>query len=659
MSESNGLLSGIDLQCIDRRVRPQDDFYRHVNGRWLEHTEIPPDRGRYGSFDQLADDSLAQLHALIGELGEAGAAPDPGRRKIVDLFASFMDEQRLERLGLQPLDVEWARIGRLRRRSGIPALIGHLNRLGVSTPYQPQVHQDAGDATRYAFDLAQGGLGMPDRDYYLEAEPRLRRVRECYGEHIARMLHLAGVQDAQREAQRILALETALAQAQWSRVQNRDPVQTYNRLELAQLEALTPGYGWRSYLRAAGVAGRLPYLIVSQPSYLAAFGQLVQRTPLGVWRSYFRWLLLHAFAPFLSRAFVEEDFAFHGTALRGIAAIRPRWKRGVGLVDGALGEELGRVYVARHFPPQSKARMDALVGNLISAYRIEIDSLEWMGPETRRRAQEKLARFGSKIGYPARWRDYGSLAIADDDLAGNVMRTNAFDYERNVGKLGRPIDRDEWHMTPQTVNAYYNPEMNEIVFPAAILQPPFFNAASDDAVNYGGIGAVIGHEISHGFDDQGSQYDGGGNLLTPPGWFTPQDLERFKARTRALVQQYAGYAPVPGFPDNGELTLRENIADNSGLAIAYKAYRLSLGSAAAPMIDGLSGDQRFFMGWAQVWSAKSRDDEAILRIKSDPHAPAQFRGTVPQMNQASFHEAFGVGAGDRMYLPPAQRVRLW
>ncbi len=656
--------SGIDLQFFDNSVRAQDDFYRHVNGTWLNSTEIPADKGRYGSFDKLSDDSLEQLRTVVERLTQSADAADPDQRKIVELYASFMDEAALEKLDLRPLASEFARIAALKRRSQIPGLIAHFSLLGVGAPYRPQVHQDARDATKYVFDLHQGGLGMPDRDYYLENDGRLQQIRAKYLQHVETMLRLAGDSvagepAAAQEAHDIVALETALAKVQWTKVENRDPVKTYNRVELTQLARLAPGYNWKAYLSDAGVAGKVDYLVISQPSYITAFNELVARTPLPVWRSYFRWRLLSEFAPFLSKKFVDENFAFYGTALRGITQNRPRWKRAVGLVDGAIGEGLGKIYVASYFPPEFKSRMDQLVRNLLAAYQADIDTLDWMGPETKQKAHEKLARFTTKIGYPAKWRDYSALRIVPGDLLGNVMRANAFEYHRNVSKLGQPIDRTEWEMTPQTVNAYYNPEKNEIVFPAAILQPPFFNARADDAVNYGGIGAVIGHEISHGFDDQGSQYDGLGNLLSAPGWFTQADLDHFKARTRALVTQYSAFAPVPGFPINGELTLGENIADNSGLAIAYQAYQLSLGGEPAPIIDGLTGEQRFFMGWAQVWRAKTRDNEAIMRIKSDPHSPAQFRGSVPEMNQAPFYQAFGVKDGDKMYLPPEQRVSLW
>jgi putative endopeptidase len=652
--------SGIDIEFLDNDVRPQDDFYRHVNGAWIARTEIPADKGRYGSFDKLHDDTLEQLRAVVERLQHSADAGDPDQQKIIDLYQSFMDEAALERLDLKPLAAEFARIAGLKRKAQIPGLIAHFGVLGVGAPYVPRVQQDAKDATRYVFALWQGGLGMPDRDYYLQDDPQLLQVRAKYRRHVETMLRMAGEANAATtRAGAILRLETELAKAQWSRVDNRDPIKTYNRVELPQLALLAPGYQWDRYLSDAGVAGKLDYLVIGQPSYITAFNSLLQRTPLAVWKSYFRWRLLSEFAPYLSARFVDESFAFYGTALRGVTQNRPRWQRGIGMLDGAIGEALGRAYVASYFPPESKARIDQLVRNLLAAYRADIDTLDWMGPETKQRAREKLGRFTTKIGYPDRWRDYSSLQITRGDLFANLVRANEFDYQRQVNKLGQPIDRSEWGMTPQTVNAYYRPEMNEIVFPAAILQPPFFNVQADDAVNYGGIGAVIGHEISHGFDDQGSQYDGLGNLLSAPGWFTQADLDNFRSRTHALVEQYSAFSPVPGFPINGQLTLGENIADNSGLAIAHKAYRFSLGGRQAPVIDGLTGDQRFFMGWAQVWRAKTRESEAILRIKADPHSPAEIRGNVPEMNQEPFYAAFGVKAGDKMYLPPDKRVNLW
>jgi putative endopeptidase len=653
------LLSGIDVQYIDDGVRAQDDFYKHVNGKWLAGTEIPADEAGYNSFIKLIDDSQAQLRTLIEGLQTSAAAKDADQQKIADLYASFMDEGALEGLGLRPLETEFARVDAVKDRKEIAGLIAHFNQIGVSAPYTPRVHQDAKDSTKYVFDLSQDGLGMPDRDYYLLPDAKMEAARKQYGRYVEKMLTLAGDKTAAKDAKDILGLEAELAKVQWTKVENRDSVKTYNKYEFAKLAAIAPGYDWKSYLIDSGVDGKTDYLVVSQPSYISGINQLLQKAPLTVWKTYFRWRLLNDFAPYLSKNFVDEHFAFNGTALSGTPQNRPRWKRGIALVESSIGEGLGRLYVARYFPPESKARMDRLVRNLLPAYKADIGTLDWMSPQTKQKAQEKLAKFTTKIGYPSKWRDYTALRITKDDLVGNVIRARTFEYDRNLNKLGKPIDRDEWLITPQTINAYYNPAANEIVFPAAILQPPFFNPKADDAVNYGGIGAVIGHEISHGFDDQGSQYDGNGNLLSAPGWFTQDDLDKFKAKTHALVEQYAAYEPVPGYHVNGELTLGENIADNSGLAIAYKAYKLSLGGKEAPVIDGQSGDQRFYEGWAQVWRDKTRTDQLVVAIKVDPHSPLAIRGTVPEMNQASFYEAFGVKEGDKMYLPPEKRVALW
>jgi predicted metalloendopeptidase len=653
------LESGIETQYIDNTVRVQDNFYQYVNGKWLASTGIPPDKSSYGSFYKLADDTQDQLRSVVEGLQVSADAAEPDQQKIADLYRSFMDEATLDRLGLRPLNGEFARVAALHTKAQIPPLIAHLNRIGVVAPYTPTVHQDARDSTKYVFDLGQDGLGMPDRDYYLQDDAKLKQIRKQYGRHVEKMLTLAGDKTATTDAQAIVALETALAKVQWTKVENRDPVKTYNKVEFAKLSQLAPGYNWKAYLTACGVTGKTDYLIISQPSYITGFNRILQQTPLPVWKVYFRWRLLSDFAPYLNKTFVDEHFTFYSTDLREIQQNKPRWKRGVELVDQSVGEGLGKLYVARYFPPESKARMDQLVRNLLAAYEADINTLDWMSPDTRQKAQEKLGKFTVKIGYPVKWRDYSALTIVKGDLVGNVIRANVFEYNRNVNKLGTPIDRTEWEMTPQTINAYYEPERNEIVFPAAILQPPFFNAEADDAVNYGAIGAVIGHEISHGFDDQGSQYDGDGNLLSAPGWFTQTDLDQFKARTHALVQQYSAYAPVPGYFVNGELTLGENIADNSGLAIAHKAYQLSLRGKPAAAIDGLSGDQRFYMGWAQVWRSKTRENQAIAWIKTNPHAPGEIRGTVPEMNQAPFYEAFGVKDGDKMYLPPEKRVSLW
>ncbi len=656
---ADAVRSGIDLQYRDTSVRPQDDLYRYVNGKWLDTAEIPADRARFGTSDQLTDQTLDQLHTILDSLQTALNASDADQPKLAALYASFMDEKKPDKLRIKPLKAELARIDGLRSVSDIPSLMAHLNRIGVTSPYAPQVHLDAHDSTRYVFDINQDGLGLPDRDYYLLDDARFAQIRSQYLAYMQKMLQMAGDHDAAAEAQAVLALETSLAKSQWSRVENRNPVKAYNKVAIEDLGSLMPGYNWRTYLSEAGVPASIDYVIVSQPTYLTALNVQFGQTPLSVWKSYFRWHLLDDSAPLLSNDFIAEHFAFHGKTVRGTEQNQLRWKRAVAFVSGSMGEALGRLYVSRHFPPESRARVEQLVKNLLAAYRQDLETLGWMSPETRQKAQDKLSRFTYKIGYPSHWRDYSALRIVKDDLFGNAQRATVFEYERDVHKLGKPVDRTEWGMSPQTVNAYYSPERNEIVFPAAILQPPYFDATADDAANYGGIGAIIGHEISHGFDDQGSQYDGSGDLLNPPGWFTEQDLEQFHTRTRGLVEQYAAYSPVAGYHLNGELTLGENIADNAGMAIAFKAYRLSLGDQPAAQIDGLTGEQRFYMGWAQAWRGKTRESEEIRRIKVDPHSPPDVRGTAPERNQNGFYQAFDVKPGDRMYLPPEQRISLW
>jgi putative endopeptidase len=656
---NTGAISGLQPEYFDASVRPQDDLYRYINGKWLDSSTIPADKARYGAFYELADAAEAQLHAIVDEL-EQSKEPlvDSDARKIRALYASFMDEARLQTLGLQPLQAELAAIDKIDSPGTLVTRMAHLAQIGVNVPLVPYVHQDNRDSTRYAVDLYQAGLGLPDRDYYLKdgEDGTYKKVRDAYLAHIGAMLNLAGQQHTADIAQKILALETALAKAQWDKVVNRDPVKTYNKYPLNQLSGLAPDIDWPAFMNATGVTNKVDYLLVSQPSYVTGYSQLLHRESLQTWKNYLKWRVVSEFAPYLGKELVDTNFAFAGTVLRGIPENRPRWKRGLTLIESSIGEGLGKLYVARHFPPENKQRMETLVGNLLAAYRQSIDGLDWMSATTKQAAQQKLAKFTVKVGYPKQWRDYSTLKISADDLVGNVMRAQQFEYQRQLNKLGNPIDRDEWQMTPQTVNAYYNPELNEIVFPAAILQPPFFNAQADDAANYGGIGAVIGHEISHGFDDQGSQYDGDGNLRD---WWTKEDHEKFAAKTKALVVQYSDYEPVRGYKVNGELTLGENIADNSGLAIAHKAYMLSLQGKLAPVMDGLSGEQRFFAGWAQVWRNKSRQPEEIRLLASDPHSPAQFRAWGAAVNQPAFYDAYSVMPSDKMYLPPEQRVTIW
>jgi putative endopeptidase len=649
--------SGVETQYIDSSVRPQDDLYRFVNGRWLDGTEIPADKARVGSFDVRYEESLDQLRDIIEAAARGASEPEASNaRKIGNLYQSFLDEARLETLGATPLASELERIAALRDKREVAELLAHLQEIGVTVPLGPSVHLDNKDSSRYVFDVAQDGLGMPDRDYYLKDDAELKKIRGEYRLHLQRTLSLIGDKAASDEARDILALETELAKAQWTKVENRDPVKVYNKVAIARLRGLAPNFDWKRYLVSAGVDGKVNYLIVSQPSYVSAFDRILERTPLAVWKSYLRWQLLSSYSPYLSKSYVDEDFGFsHGT-LQGVEQNRPRWKRGVVLVDQSIGEALGSLYVAKYFPPQNRARADALVKNLLEAFRRDLDDLDWMGPETRRQAHVKLAAITTKIGYPDKWRDYSRLELKSDDLVGNVMRARQFEFHRNVDKLGKPVDRTEWLMSPQTVNAYYDPEMNEIVFPAAILQPPFFNAEADDAVNYGGIGGIIGHEISHGFDDQGSQYDQSGNLRN---WWTTQDRKAFAAKGKALVAQYGAFEPVRGYHVNGALTLGENIADNSGLAVAFKAYQLSLNGAQAPVLDGYTGEQRFYMGWAQAWREKARDNFLIEMVKSDPHSPPVDRALGTVVNQPGFYRAFAVKDGDKLYLPPDRRVIMW
>jgi putative endopeptidase len=655
---AKGPISGIDTQFIDASVRPQDDFFTHLNGKWLKATEIPADKSSHGTFMQLRDDSQVHLRAIV-EAAQKDRSAKTGTdvQKIGDLYASFMDEARLETLGVKPLAGELQRIRTLKDKKGVPNLVAHLSKIGVATPYGIRVGQDARASTKYATYVGQGGLGMPDRDYYLKLDDkRMADTRAKYEAHVAKVLALAGEKNAAAQAKAIVDFETELAKVQWTKVENRDPVKRYNKMSVAELGALTPGYDWNAALAAAGVGNKLDYIIVSQPSYLTGFNEVLAKTDLATLKSYFEWHLLREYSPYLSKDFVDANFAFYGTTLTGTAENRPRWKIGVSLVEGALGEAAGRQYVAKHFPAERKARMEELVKNVTAAYKQSIDELDWMTPATKVEAQAKLARFVPKVGYPNKWRDYSKLAIRKDDLVGNVKRASEFGYNRNIAKLGKPIDREEWGMTPQTVNAYYSSSMNEIVFPAAILQKPFFDMAADDAVNYGAIGAVIGHEIGHGFDDKGSQSDGDGNLRD---WWTKEDRAAFQQRADMLVKQYNGYSPLPGYNVNGELTLGENIGDLSGLAIAYKAYKISLNGKPAPVIDGLTGDQRFFMGFGQVWRSKMREAQQIVQVKTDPHSPGQFRANGTVMNHPAFYEAFGVKEGDKMYLAPKDRVKIW
>lgn len=643
----------INLQWQDTSVRAQDDFYRHWLGQWIATFEIPDDKAEFASFTDLHDTSQQQLRAIIKELSEKQPAPDTNAGRIAVLFNAFMDTDEIERVGLEPIADLFAAIDAVTGNDELPDLLGQLERVGVGSPLGGAIHQDNRDSTRYVLDMWQSGLGMPDRDYYLKDS--FAQQRRAYIDHVGAMLARVGIGTSD-DAERIVALETRLAHAHWPQVANRDPVKTYNQYTLSELSDLTPGYDWDAYLTAIGVASRIDTLNIAQPDYAQVCARLLNEVDLADWKPYLRWRVLSSFTGLLSEQTVQASFDFYGKVLRGVPQMRPRWKRGVDLVEGMVGEALGQEYVARHFPPANKARMVELVDNLLIAFEQSIDGLQWMTDATKEQAHAKLKQFTAKIGYPDVWKDYSGMRVIPGQLIASVRAARAWHHDYEVNKLAGPVDRDEWHMNPQTVNAYYNPELNEIVFPAAILQPPFFTMAADDAVNYGAIGAVIGHEISHGFDDQGSQFDGLGNLRN---WWSDSDHEAFSDRTRALVDQYAAYEPVDGHRLNGELTLGENIADVSGLAVAYRAYLLSLDGQEPATIDGLTGEQRFFVGFTHVWRAKTRPEETIRRITIDPHSPPEFRVFGTLVNTDAFFEAFDVQPGDGMWRDSADRVRIW
>ena len=656
--------SGIDLSHIDTAVRPQDDLFGHVNGRWLRDYAIPADRATDGAFRVLYDRAEEQVRELITGAASGSAEGATDEQRIGELYASFLDEESVERRGLTPLLEELAQIDSAQDRDSLARVLGRLQRTGVGGGVGLYIDTDSKDSSRYLVHLSQSGLGLPDESYYRDEQHAA--ILGAYPAHISAMFALVYGGTAEQYADRagrIVALETALAAAHWDVVRRRDADLTYNLRAFADLPAAAPGFDWTGWIDGLGItADAIGELIMRQPDYLTAFAQAWSGEAIADWQDWARWRLIHARAAVLTRALVDEDFSFYGRTLSGTEQIRERWKRAVSLVEAVMGDAVGRLYVQHHFPPQAKTRMDTLVANLREAYRISITDLEWMTPATRQRALAKLDKFTAKIGYPERWRDYSTLVISRDDLYGNVIRGAEVGFGREAAKLGGPVDRDEWFMTPQTVNAYYNPGMNEIVFPAAILQPPFFDADADDAANYGGIGAVIGHEIGHGFDDQGSKYDGDGHLVD---WWTDEDRREFTARTTTLIEQYDTYVPrdlaqgADAPHVQGAFTVGENIGDLGGLSIALLAYRLSLGDTQAPVIDGLTGVQRVLFGWSQVWRTKSRTAESIRRLAVDPHSPPEFRCNGVVRNIDAFYDAFDVGEDDALYLEPQQRVRIW
>lgn len=648
-------LSGIALSNIDASVRPQDDLYQHVNGTWLKSTEIPDDRPLEGTFTALRDGSELAVKEIIEDAAARGADATGIERKIGDLYNSFLDEAGVEAKGLDPIRSRLAEVFATESAADLVALAGQLFRADVGGLFYIYPAPDAGNPDRILLYTGQGGLGLPDESYY--REEKFAPMVQAYQDHVKTVFGLAGVTAPEDAAGRVVALETALAAHHWDKVTLRDPRKTYNLRTADEATELFPLL--TTWFDAAGIAPeKRAELIVSTPDFFAGAASLLESEPLSVWQEWLAMRVVSAAAPYLSAAFVDANFDFYGTTLSGTPRNKDRWKRGVAVVEAALGEAVGQIYVARHFPETHKARMESLVANLIEAYRESITGLAWMGEETKHEALKKLDSFRAKIGYPDKWIDYSAVEIDPSDLLGNVERAHSADVDRHLDEVGKPVDRDKWLMTPQTVNAYYHPLLNEIVFPAAILQPPFFTADADDAVNYGGIGAVIGHEIGHGFDDQGSQYDGSGLLRN---WWTEDDRTAFEALTSKLVAQFEALSPTaaPGHNVNGKLTLGENIGDLGGLTIAYKAYLISLDGQEPPVLDGLTGVQRFFASWAAGWRQVMRTEEAIRRLATDPHSPNEFRTNQIAKNLDAFHEAFGTVEQDGMWMPVTERVSIW
>jgi putative endopeptidase len=645
---------GMDLTGRDTSAKPGDDFFRFANGVYLDKLAIPADRTRFGNFDFLNELSQKRVRAILEEeAARAPQAPTDDAGKVGAFYKAFMDEARIEQLGAAPMRSELDNIRKVATHEELAALMGR----GATTFIRPlwglYIDADQKAPDRYAVYLGQGGLGLPDRDYYLK--PEFAEKKAAYEKYIATMLQLGGWSDPEGAAKAILAMETKIAEVSWTRVEQRDVDKTYNPMTVAELAAAAPGFAWRPFLDAAELS-KVDRLIVGENTSIPKIAAIYAETPIETLRAWSAFGVIDASAPYLSKAFVNARFEFRNKTLSGQPELAERWKRGVAAAQSGLGEAIGRVYVARYFTPEAKAKMDALVGELKVALGQRIDRLDWMSAPTKAKAREKLAKFSVKIGYPEKWRDYSSLQISPTDLYGDMERSVAFSWRRDVARLDKPVDRTEWFMTPQTVNAYYNPTMNEIVFPAAILQPPFFDPDADPAINYGGIGGVIGHEMTHGFDDQGRKSDGDGKLSE---WWTPEDAKKFEAAAKGLGTQYSAFEPLPGAKVNGDLTMGENIADLGGLLLALDAYKLSLKGKPAPVIDGLTGEQRVFYGWAQVWREKQRDDARRQQLVTDPHSPSMYRVNGVVRNIDAWYRAFGVKPGDKLYVPPEQRVRIW
>jgi len=652
-SHKEGLLAaGLDFSRQDETVRPQDDLYRHFNGGWLKTVEIPADRATDGAFMELRVQSEARVREII-----EGATGSEEATKISNIYKSFMDADAVNAKGGSPIAAELAEVDAIASITDFTSTLSKLEARGVSGIFGTFIYADMKDASTNILYLQQGGISLPDEAYY--REEKYADIRTAYVSHVAAMFTLAKVANPAENAAKVMALETSIASHHWDQVKDRDATLTYNKMDRAQVKALMPAFDWDLYLADGEIPGIvLNSVIVQQPSFFEGLGSILANFDADAWKAWLKWHIISGAAPYLSDDFTNENFSFFGKTLSGTPELRERWKRAVSMIEGSLGEAVGKVYVQKYFPAEAKARMEKLVANLIEAYRVSINELEWMSPDTKVKALEKLGKFRPKIGYPDKWRDYSALQTTPDDLYGNVGRVVKFQRDHELSKIGKPVDRDEWHMAPQTVNAYYNPVMNEIVFPAAILQPPFFGLDHDDAVNYGGIGAVIGHEIGHGFDDQGSKYDGDGALNN---WWSDSDRAAFEERTKALISQYDALIPedAPDVNVNGALTIGENIGDLGGLTIAYKAYQISLQGNPSPIVDGMSGEKRLMLSWAQIWRQKNRPEEVRRRIAIDPHSPAEFRCNQILKNFTPFYQEFGVTENDALWLEEQSRVQIW
>ena len=649
-------LSGVDKSNFDTSVRPQDNFFQYVNGTWLAETEIPADKSAYGSFHILYDENQVRLREIIeNSANQENKTIGSDVQKVGDFYASFMDSVKIEELGLQPLEEEFQLIENVDSYDGLAELFAHHRTIGVQRPFTYWVDQDDKNSEEYILFFQQSGLGLPDRDYYFTEGDKFEDIRVKYVEYLTKILELAKDENASAIANKVVKMEEDLAKNHWTRVENRDSEKTYNKFEVIKLSGLSPEFNWQLFFDKAGIA-TVENVIVRQPSYLAAFSNVLSKYSIDDWKDYSKVKLISSNATELSHEFVDASFEFYGKTLRGTEVNRPRWKRAVATVDGSLGEILGKVYVEKHFKPEAKERMVKLVDNLKLSMADRINKLDWMSADTKVEALAKLNKFNAKIGYPDKWKDYSELVVKPDELLMNTIRSAEVEYRRDMNKLGKPIDREEWGMTPQTVNAYYSPSMNEVVFPAAILQPPFFNMKADDAVNYGGIGAVIGHEITHGFDDQGRKYDGNGNMRE---WWTEEDGKRFDERAQVVIDQYNEFIPIDTLHINGELTLGENIADIGGLTVSYNAYQLSLDGKEPEVLNGFTGNQRVFLGWAQVWRMIARDEYLRNQVLTDPHSYGKYRVIGVMNNLSEFYTAFDVKEGDGHYLPENERVKIW